>query len=298
MEAGSAVQEETIPVVRRPFWVYRNSVGDELGVRRFNTAFEDLEKRFASDRSGPLGLAVLVEDQPEMEARPEAVWPDTDLLFAGYSTDVRQVRIRYFCGAKIGPGLPSSPTIEQHRDVDYTLEDSYRIELLSESEAVTPDDVLDLWEREGAVTGDTARRRVHQVRLVASTTDGRLAGVSTVFMERNTQLQMDMWSYRTFVASPDRMRTWRELIIRNPTSSRAPSPAARTPAPRASSSTSRTRGCSATSTTPTGRRPTSPSSARTSAGTTSGSTTSPVPVSHFRSRTPDTIEVRVRQSRR
>ena len=216
MEAGSAVQEETIPVVRRPFWVYRNSVGDELGVRRFNTAFEDLEKRFASDRSGPLGLAVLVEDQPEMEARPEAVWPDTDLLFAGYSTDVRQVRIRYFCGAKIGPGLPSSPTIEQHRDVDYTLEDSYRIELLSESEAVTPDDVLDLWEREGAVTGDTARRRVHQVRLVASTTDGRLAGVSTVFMERNTQLQMDMWSYRTFVASPDRMSNLAaQLIIRN-----------------------------------------------------------------------------------
>lgn len=216
MEAGTAVQEETIPVVRRPFWVYRNSVGDELGVRRFNTAFEDLEKRFSADRSGPLGLAVMVEDQSEMAARPEAVWPDTDLLFAGYAPDGRQVRIRYFWGAKIGPGLPSSPSIEQHRDVDYALEDRYRIELLSESEAVTPDDVLDLWEREGAVARNTARRRVHQVRLVASTTDGRLAGISTVFMERNAQLQMDMWSYRTFVASPDRMSNLAaQLIIRN-----------------------------------------------------------------------------------
>lgn len=215
MEALNAVQEETIPVVGRPFWVYRRSLdADGDGPQAFNATFDELQQGFKPG-PGPLGVCVMVPDRAAMEARPEAVWPETELLFAGYTPDDRQVRIRYFWGAKIGPGVQGSPTIDEHAAVDYTLEDRYRIELLSES-SVTPDDVLALWERENAVTGEKARRRVHEVRLVATTTDGDLAGVSTVFLERNSQLRMDMWNYRTFVASAHRMSNLAaQLIFRN-----------------------------------------------------------------------------------
>jgi hypothetical protein len=216
----NSVREETIPLVQRSFWVYRSLLpggSAELATRMFAAAFDALEERFDRDAEAPLGLCVMVRDRGEMEQRPEAVWRDTELTFAGYASDERQVRIRYFWGAKIGPGLPTSPSIEQHRDVDYSLEERYRIEPLAETSAVTPDDVLALWEREGAVSGEDAQRRVHEVRLVAYTeADGELAGISTVFLERNAQLRMDMWSYRTFVAAEHRMSNLAaQLIIRN-----------------------------------------------------------------------------------
>ncbi len=216
MEAGNAVQRETIPVVGRPFWVFRGSPGDESWASRFNTAFDDLQRSFHHDGAGPLGLATLTDDPEILARRSEAVWKDTDLLFAGYTADGRQVRIRYFWGAKIGPGVPGSPSVEQQRDVDYSLEDRYRIEPLSGSAAVTRDDVLALWEREGVVPTGQAQGRVQQVRLVAITTEGELAGVSTLFLERSRQLRLDMWNYRTFVAEPHRMSNIAaQLIIRN-----------------------------------------------------------------------------------
>ena len=53
------------------------------------------------DRSTPVGVCVLVDDVELMRRHPEAVWPDTGFLFAGYQADGRQVRIRYFDGARI-----------------------------------------------------------------------------------------------------------------------------------------------------------------------------------------------------
>ncbi len=215
----NSVREETIPLVQRPFWVYRSFLPGgtiELAGRMFNAAFEALQESFDRGAPGPLGLCVLVRDPVEMQGRPEAVWPETELIYAGYTPDDQQVRIRYFWGAKVGPGIQGSPTIEEHRDVDYSLEDRYRIEPLSESTAVTADDVLALWERENAVTGERARARVPEVRLIAVTGDAELAGVSSAFLERSSQLRMDVWAYRTFVASPHRMSNLAaQLIIRN-----------------------------------------------------------------------------------
>ena len=217
MEIAHPVQENTIPLVGRPFWVYRRSIAAEGGgAEAFNAAFDELQKDFQPGGAQPLGVCVMVPDRAEMEARPEAVWPDTELLFAGYTPDDRQVRIRYFWGAKIGPGVPDSPSVEQQRDVDYSLEERYRIELLSESSSVTPDDVLALWARENAVSEKQALRRIHEVQLVAIAGDSELVGVSSVYLERNAQLRIDMWNYRTFVASPHRMtNVAAQLLIRN-----------------------------------------------------------------------------------
>jgi hypothetical protein len=216
MEATDAVQEETIPLVGRPFWVYRRSFADPDGERMFNAVFDELQEGFKPGEGGPLGVCVMVPEPAEMERRPEAVWPDTELLFAGYTRDDRQVRIRYFWGAKIGPGLPGSPSVEEQRDVDYSLEDRYRIEVLEESTSVTPDDVLAFWSRERAIDEEKARRRVHEVKLVAITGDAEVAGVSTLYLERSAQLRMDVWNYRTFVGGTHRMSNIAaQLIIRN-----------------------------------------------------------------------------------
>jgi hypothetical protein len=216
MEAAEVVREEEVPLVGRRFWVYRAPLAGELGARRFNTAFDDLQKGFQGGGAGPLGLCVIAGDRPEMAERPDAIWADTELLFAGYTPDDRQVRIRYFWGAKIGPGLPGSPSTDEHRDVDYSLEERYRIEMLEESTSVTPDDVLAFWSRERAIDEDKALRRVHEVKLVAITGDGEVVGVSTLYLERNAQLRMDVWNYRTFVGAAHRMSNLAaQLIIRN-----------------------------------------------------------------------------------
>src|SRR3954449_8958710 len=140
MEATDVVREEEAPLVGRRFWVYRGSLAGDLGAPRFNTAFDDLQKDFQPGGAGPLGLCVIVGDRAEMADRPEAVWPDTELLFAGYTPDDRQVRVRYFWGAKIGPGVPSSPSTDEQRDVDYPLEDRYRIEMLEQSVSFKAED--------------------------------------------------------------------------------------------------------------------------------------------------------------
>jgi hypothetical protein len=211
----SPLREESIPFVGRPFWVYPVDSGD-LDAQEFNSAFEELEKDFEPGAAGPIGLCVIVDDRDLMERQPEATWPETVLMFAGYLPDDRQVRIRYFWGATIGPGLPDSPSLDQAMAEDHPLEDGYRIEPLAESTTVTPEDVIELWQREGVLPGPLARQRIHQVQLVASTAEGEVAGVSTAYLERSPQLRMDLWYYRTFVGSAHRhTNVARHLIASN-----------------------------------------------------------------------------------
>jgi hypothetical protein len=223
-EAGAvvgvnAVQEESIPLVGRRFWVYRSMLpagSGDLVAPMLNSAFEVLQKEFQPGGQGPIGLCVLAANRAEMERRPAAVWPDTELMFAGYLPDDRQVRIRYFWGAKIGAGLPDSPSLDDALAHDYSLEDRFRIERLSESGSVTPEDVVALWTREGVLPEPLARRRVGQVQLVAITGEREVAGVSTIYRERSAQLRMELWYYRTFVAPPHRHSNLAaQLIFRN-----------------------------------------------------------------------------------
>jgi hypothetical protein len=138
-----------------------------------------------------------------MARRSEAIWPDEELFFAGYLPDDSQLRLRYFWNAKIGPGTPDSPTLEDTIDETYPVGDSYDVLPFAESE-VTPDDVLALWERETAIPPEEARKRVHEVQLVAVNRKGGLAGISTAYLQRNSRLRLDLWHYRTYVAIAER----------------------------------------------------------------------------------------------
>jgi hypothetical protein len=205
----NSVHEEPLHLVGgRPFFVYRAYLPDggaDSAVAMFNAAFEVLDAEYRADRSRPIGICVLVTDPEEMRRRPEAIWPDTGLIYAGTLPDGGQLRIRYFDDATIGPGLPNAPTVAQSEAQDYSLGEGYRIAPLAETDAATADDVLELWAREDAIPEPEAQRRVHEVLMVALDPNDGVAAVSSVYLQRNAQLGMDLWHYRTYVANEHRM---------------------------------------------------------------------------------------------
>jgi hypothetical protein len=202
----NSAHAEEIPLVGRRLWRYRSflpGVAEELSAEMFNAAFAALGEGFDPDAPGPIGLAVNVTESADIEGRPEAVWPEEELVYAGYLPDDSQLRVRYFWNAKIGPGPDDSPPLEDTVDETYPIGDDYRVVPFADS-SITPEDVLALWGRETGIPPDDARRRVHQVQLVAINKQGGLAGISTAFVQRNAQLRMDFWHYRTYVAIAER----------------------------------------------------------------------------------------------
>jgi hypothetical protein len=212
----NSVHAEDVPLVGgRPFWIYRSFLAEGVsGVEEemISTAYAALEEDFEPGADGPIGLCLLVDDPAEMERRPQAIWPETELMFAGYLEDGRQVRIRYFWEAAVAEGLPGSPSVSALRDHEWPLEDRYRIENFADADAVSHDDVMALWERESAVHPDEAQRRVHEVHQVAvERTEGVIA-LSTVHLRRIPQLRMDVWYFRLFVAREHRKNNLMALL--------------------------------------------------------------------------------------
>ena len=199
----NSVYAAPVPVVGgRTFWIYRSRLlpaARGAAPAMFHTAFNALEYEFDPGGTGPVWLCRLVDDQDEIATRPEAQWLWPWLMYAGYLADGRQVRIRYFDAALIGP--PRQPM-----DFGTTLDRRYRIDLFAEQDAVDADAVIDLWTREGAVPPEEANRRVHEVLLVATLEESReLVAVNTAYLQRNSQLRMDLWYLRSFVAEAHRM---------------------------------------------------------------------------------------------
>lgn len=204
----NSVHEEGLQLIgNRRFWIYRAYLAPGAGdapPEMFNAVFALLEAEYHADRSGPIGLAVIVSDPEEMRARPEVIWPDAELFYAGVLPERRQLRLRYFWDAEIDKGLPDSPTLDETAATEYALEEGYAIEPLAGSDRATTDDVLAMWAREKAVPEPEAKRRVHEVQMVAVGPSGEVAGVSTAYLQRNPQLQLDLWYYRTYVARAHR----------------------------------------------------------------------------------------------
>jgi hypothetical protein len=201
----------------RPFWIYQSVLaphGEEHWEALFNLAFKVLAEEFEEPDGPYIGTCVLLDDPGQMRKLPEAVWPETELMFAGYLDDGRQVRIRYFWGAAIAPGLPNSPSLEETRSHEYPLEDRYRIMSLDESPEVGPDDVIRFWEREGSLEEPAeGARRAGEVSLVAVDRDGEVAAVSSLYLRTNEQLRAEMWHYRTFVGAEHRMSNLAAQLI-------------------------------------------------------------------------------------
>jgi hypothetical protein len=204
----NSVYEEAIPLIGgRSFYVYRVFLlpeGAPAGNEMFIAAYEALDAEFRADRSGPVGMCLALAGE-QVAGQPEAIWPDTHLLYAGTQPDGSQLRIRYFYDATIEAGQPNAPNTDEWIAQDHSMPEGYRIEPLADTDLATVDDVVALWVGENAMPEEEARRRVDEVLMVAISPDGALAGVSTVYVQRNTQLGMDLWHYRTYVAADHRM---------------------------------------------------------------------------------------------
>lgn len=87
---------------------------------------------------------------------------------------------------------------------DFELKRDYRIEPIADSADVDDPAVIDLWVREDALARAEAERRVGEVCLVGTTEGGELCGVSTAYLARNDQLQLELWHIRAFVATSHR----------------------------------------------------------------------------------------------
>jgi hypothetical protein len=215
----NSVTDQMLPLLGRRLWVYDAALAedsDDLWAAMFNSAFEALADESPSGVAGPIGVSVAVSDTKLIERRPEVTWPDTELAFVGYRPDGSQLRIRYFWGATIGPADETAKSMDEAAARDYRMEDRFVIEPLAESERVSAEDVLALWARESVVADAAAERRIDQVELVAIADDGEVAGVSSVYLDRSPRLRMDMWHYRTFVASGYRHGSLAaQLLLRN-----------------------------------------------------------------------------------
>jgi hypothetical protein len=212
----NSVHAQDVPLIGgRPFWIYRSVLAEGVsGVEEemISTAYAALEEDFEPGGDEPIGLCLLVDDPAEMERRPQAIWPETELTFAGYLEDGRQVRIRYFREAAIAEGLPDSPSVSALRDHEWSLEDRYRIEIFAEQDAASHDDVLALWQRESAVPPVEAQRRVHEVHQVAIERTEGVVALSTVHLRRIPQLRMDLWYFRLFVSKAHRKSNLAALL--------------------------------------------------------------------------------------
>jgi hypothetical protein len=189
----------------RPMWVYRSFAADdseELPTQMFTTAFDALESEYEPGRPGPLGVCVLLEGS-DAARRPEAIWPEEDLIFAGHLADGRQVRVRWFWDAPAEPGMPNSLTMEQSLATDWSIDERYRVEPYTGNPDVA-NAILALWARERVVPDDEAQRRVHETLNVVLDRDEGVVALSTAYIQRSAQLGLDLWYFRTFVASAHR----------------------------------------------------------------------------------------------
>lgn len=117
--------------------------------------------------------------------------------------DGRQVRVRWFWDAVAEPGLPNSMSMDQSVAMDWSIDERYRVEPYTGDSEVA-DAILALWAREGVVRDEEAQRRVHEALNVVMDREEGLVALSTAYVERSAQLGMDLWYFRTFVATAHR----------------------------------------------------------------------------------------------
>jgi hypothetical protein len=102
---ANSVYEDTVDLLGgRRFKVYRSYLVPEamddweamLGV-----AFDELDRDYDPQGSGPGGMCVPIGDPAEIAKRPDALWPMTMMTYAGRLPDGTHLRVRYFVEGKI-----------------------------------------------------------------------------------------------------------------------------------------------------------------------------------------------------
>ena len=103
--SSSAVDGAVARIGGRRFWIYRCLAPSEAArdaIEPMLTAvWPQLSGRAGTGGAAPIGICFPVGDPELIAVRDEAVWPETGMLFAGWSRRGEQLRVRYFDGAEI-----------------------------------------------------------------------------------------------------------------------------------------------------------------------------------------------------
>lgn len=86
----------------------------------------------------------------------------------------------------------------------YPLGGEFLVEPLADHPEIGAEQITSLWVSEGALDQAHADERVNEVCMVGLTSDGELAGVSTSYLHRDPQLQLELWFIRAFVGEAHR----------------------------------------------------------------------------------------------
>jgi hypothetical protein len=194
--------EADLPLIGgRRFWMYRSLLpgqAREQFFAMFAAAYRALDAECDGAPGEPIGICLGL-DERERLAHPEAEWQDPRTIYAGYFPDGRQVRLAYFTAARSVSHEPPA-------------ESDYRVVAFAEQDVVGPDDVISLWTSEAGLPEAEARRRVDEVLLVAIDDQGRIAGVTTRYLQRNEQLRMELWHVRVYAAAAHRKSSIATLL--------------------------------------------------------------------------------------
>jgi hypothetical protein len=202
-----ALADQQVPLIGdRRFWAGSLPVGADRGEQdaAINAAFDEHLSTYVRGR-GPIGIALILDPDAVAARPPDVFWPDTKLLYAGYGLSGHQVRIRYFPLALcIDPG-PDGPFDYDRRERDsvFALGGDYEVRDFDGS-GVGEADIIDLWERHGVLLPDERERRLQEVRTVATTPTGELAGIGTAVRFEHEQTRLLLWGTRVFVSSSHR----------------------------------------------------------------------------------------------
>lgn len=186
----------------RRFWIHRSFIRPDLreseGPRMIEVAYRALNEEFFATGEGPIGMCVPMADEEERARRPEAAWPDSRFIYAGRGVEGAPLYLGYFDGALIGPGENGLMTTSG-------LAPGYRIAPFADQDEIGEADVIDFWLRETHMPEAEANRRILEVLLVGVHEVSGLCGVSSAYLARNPQLDMQLWYYRALVGSEHRM---------------------------------------------------------------------------------------------
>ena len=98
-----------VPMLRQPMYYLRMHIAqaarnEGLSIPFVKDSFKEIERQeLAKDKLLCLGVILQLQNERLAQHYNEAYWWQSQFVFAGYSRDNQQIRVRYFEGAKLPP---------------------------------------------------------------------------------------------------------------------------------------------------------------------------------------------------
>ena len=105
----TTVYPRVVTALRQPMYYLRMHIGQParnqaLSIPLLNASFDEVEKQeLAKDKLMCLGMILALQNERLARHYDEAYWWQSKFVFAGYSPEDHQIRVRYFEGARLPP---------------------------------------------------------------------------------------------------------------------------------------------------------------------------------------------------